>query len=110
MTNLYGSSEFGTLAVSCSQNPDEFHLALGHVLVEVVDREGFPVLPGRRGRIVATRLLASYEGGGLGPHEGSQLLRLDNGDEATFLDGPCPCGLSSPRVRDIRRREASAVE
>lgn len=103
VTNLYGSSEFGILAVSCSQNPDEFHLALGHVLVEVVDREGFPVLSGQRGRIVVTHLLASHEGGGLGPHEGSQLLRLDNGDEATFLNGPCLCGLSSPRIRDIRR-------
>jgi phenylacetate-CoA ligase len=110
VTNLYGSSEFGTLAVSCCQNPGEFHLALGHVLVEVVDREGFPVPSGHRGRIVVTHLLASHEGGGLGPHEGSQLLRLDNGDEATFLDGPCPCGLSSPRIRDIRRRGAPAAE
>jgi phenylacetate-CoA ligase len=108
VTNLYGSSEFGTLAVSCSQNPEEFHLALGHILVEVVDREGFPVLLGHRGRIVVTHLLAAHEDGGLSPHEGSQLLRLANGDEATFLDGPCPCGLSSPRIRDIRRRGASA--
>ncbi len=104
ITNFYGSSEFGFLAVSCQVNPDEFHLLLGHVFVEVVNQEGFPVSVGQRGRIVATRLLASHTDNGLGPHEGTQLLRLDNGDEAMFLDGKCACGLSSPRIRDICRR------
>ncbi|MCC5617646.1 hypothetical protein LC605_21645 [Nostoc sp. CHAB 5836] len=103
ITNFYGSSEFGILAVSCQINPDEFHLILGHVFVEVIDREGFPVSPGQRGRIVATRLLTSDLNNGLGPHEGSQFFRLANGDEAMFLSGKCDCGLSSPRFRDVCR-------
>jgi phenylacetate-CoA ligase len=103
-TNFYGSSELGFLGVSCQNNPDEFHLLLGHVFVEVVDQEGFPVSSGQRGRIVATRLVASHADNGLGPHEGSQFLRLDNQDEAMFLNGKCACGLSSPRIRDICRR------
>lgn len=103
ITNLYGSSEFGTLAVSCRQTPEEFHLALGHVLVEVVDHQGFSVRSGERGRIVVSHLLTSHPDGGLGSHEGTQLFRFENGDEATFFDEPCACGLSSPRIRDIRR-------
>ena len=104
VTNLYGSSEFGTLAIACANDPAEFHLAFGHVFVELVDREGRAVRSGQRGRIVVSHLLASHGDGGSGPHEGTQLLRLDNGDEATFFDGPCACGLSTPRIRDVRRR------
>jgi phenylacetate-CoA ligase len=103
VTNLYGTSEFGTLGVSCRSRPEEYHLALGNVFVEVVDKEGLPVMSGERGRIVCTFIFTSYVDGGLGPHEGSQIFRLDIGDEATFLDGTCECGLSSPRIRDICR-------
>jgi phenylacetate-CoA ligase len=106
VTNLYGSSEFGTLAVSCRARPEEFHLAFGHVFVEVVGADGVAVSSGERGRIVVSHLLASHPDGGRGPREGSQLLRLDNGDEATFFAGECACGLTTPRIRDVRRGES----
>ncbi len=103
VTNLYGSSEFGMLGVSCTVQPKQFHLLLGHVLVEVVDDKGGPVSSGQRGRILASLIFSSRADGGVGPHEGTQLLRFENGDRATYFDGPCECGLHSPRIMDLAR-------
>jgi phenylacetate-CoA ligase len=103
VTNLYGSSEFGMLGVSCAVQPKQFHLLLGHVLVEVVDDKGEPVSSGQRGRILASLIFSTRAEGGVGPHEGTQLLRFENGDRATYLDGPCACGLQSPRIMDLVR-------
>jgi len=103
VTNLYGSSEFGIFGVSCVAQPQQFHLLLGHVLVEVVDDKGGPVSSGQRGRILASLVFASRAEGGVGPHEGTQLLRFENGDHATYLDGPCACGLQSPRITELTR-------
>ena len=38
VSNLYGSSEFAAFAISCSKKSGDYHIAQGHVLVEVVDR------------------------------------------------------------------------
>lgn len=103
VSNLYGSSDLGFLAVSCRVHPEEFHLAFGHVLVEVTDANGVPVRHGERGRIVTTRLFSCDESGGSVPHQGSQFIRFWNGDEALFLSDDCECGVRRPRIRDIRR-------
>jgi phenylacetate-CoA ligase len=102
-TNLYGSSEIGVCSVSCRVHPEQFHLLPGHVFIEVVDANAMPVRSGERGRILASFIFSSRAGGGLAPHEGTQLLRYENGDLATYLDGTCDCGLLSPRVTDIAR-------
>jgi phenylacetate-coenzyme A ligase PaaK-like adenylate-forming protein len=103
VSNLYGSSDLGFLAVSCIVHPDEFHLALGHALIEITDGNGVPVGHGDRGRIVATRLFSCDESGGTGPHQGSQFIRFWNGDEALFLANECECGIRRPRIKDIRK-------
>src|SRR6266704_3458772 len=46
ISNLYGSSEFGLFAISCSASAGDYHVAQGHVLVEVVDQSGKPVRNG----------------------------------------------------------------
>ncbi len=108
VTNLYGSSEFGMLAVSCQADPTAFHTLLGHAFVEVVDDLGAPVPSGQRGRVVVS-LISSLDSQGLRrPRAASQLLRFDNGDEATYLTDPCPCGLTSARLQGIKRREPTA--
>ncbi|BAC91103.1 phenylacetate--CoA ligase family protein [Gloeobacter violaceus] len=109
VTNLYGSSEFGTLGIACREHPEEFHLALGHVYVEIVDVRGRPVTAGHRGRVVITRLLGYDQERGAVPQAGSQLLRLDNGDEALLVDTACTCGLTTPRIRDIGRGGAAGA-
>ena len=47
VSNLYGASEFGFFAICCTKIPGDFHIAQGHVLVEVVDRSGARVENGR---------------------------------------------------------------
>jgi phenylacetate-CoA ligase len=107
VSNLYGSSEFGLFAISCPLASGEFHLAPGHVLVEVVDRSGAPVRHGQLGRVVVTHLCGMDGDGSACQHEGTQIIRLATGDGATYLAGPCGCGLTTPRLRDIHRVGAS---
>ena len=103
ISNLYGCSEFGLFAISCPSNPGDFHVAQGHVLVEVVDQDGVPVRDGQFGRIVVTHLRGMDGEGNPVRHKGTQILRLFAGDGATYLRGPCSCGQTTSRPRDIRR-------
>jgi len=106
VSNLYGASEFGLFAISCSKIPGDYHVAQGHVLVEVVDRSGAPVENGRSGRIVVTHLCGMEDDGKARTHSGTQILRLAVGDGATLLTDPCDCGLTAPRLRDVQRLAA----
>ena len=103
VSNLYGSSEFGLFAISCRTNPEDFHIAPGHVLVEVVDRFGAPVGHGHFGRIVVTHLCGVDADGCACPHTGTQILRLANGDGGLLIAEPCACGVTTPRLRNVRR-------
>jgi phenylacetate-CoA ligase len=103
VSNLYGSSEFGVFAVSCVRRQGDYHVAQGHVLVEVVDHGGVPVENGRSGRIVVTHLCGADEHGRAGVHRGTQIFRLANGDGATLVTDPCDCGLTAPRLRSVHR-------
>jgi hypothetical protein len=108
VSNLYGSSEVGLFAISCERSPGDFHVSRGCVLVEVVDDDGRAVAHGGSGRVVVTRLSGADESGGRLPNTGTQIFRLAIGDSATWISDPCPCGLTTPRVRDVQRRVASA--
>ena len=83
VSNLYGASEFGLVSISCAANPGDFHLAQGHVLVEVVDDSGAPVDNGHSGRILMTHLCGMEDNGEARTHSGTQILRLAGGDGAT---------------------------
>jgi len=107
VSNLYGSSEFGVFAVSCTRTPEDYHVAQGHVLVEVVDQSAMPVENGRAGRVVVTHLCGVDESGRAGVHRGTQIFRLANGDGATLVTDPCDCGLTAPRLRDVHRVETT---
>jgi phenylacetate-coenzyme A ligase PaaK-like adenylate-forming protein len=108
VSNLYGSSEFALFAISCSKVSGDYHVAQGHVLVEVVDQSGKPVQNGQFGRIVVTHLCGMDESGQACVHGGTQILRLAAGDGATSLSGPCICGLTTPRLRGVQRVAATA--
>lgn len=103
VSNLYGSSEFALFAISCPNIPGDYHVAQGHVLVEVVDQSGKAVENGQFGRIVVTHLCGMDESGQARIHGGTQILRLAAGDGATFLCNPCTCGLTTPRLRGVQR-------
>jgi phenylacetate-coenzyme A ligase PaaK-like adenylate-forming protein len=103
VSNLYGSSEFGLFAISCTDIPGDYHVAQGHVLVEVVNESGEQVEDGQFGRIVVTHLAGMGEDGHARTHTGTQLLRLAAGDGATYLSRACTCGLTTSRLRDVQR-------
>lgn len=103
VSNLYGSSEFALFAISCSEERGDYHVAQGHVLVEIVDQSGTPVETGQFGRIVVTHLCGMDESGKARNHGGTQMLRMAAGDGATLISEPCTCGLTTPRLRGIRR-------
>jgi len=103
VSNLYGSSEFGVFAVSCTKVAGDYHVAQGHVLVEVVDGAGAAVGDRGSGRVVVTHLCGADKTGKAGVHRGTQILRLAGGDGATLVSGPCDCGLTAPRLRDVHR-------
>jgi phenylacetate-CoA ligase len=108
ISNLYGSSEVGLFGISCARQPGDFHIAQGHVLAEVVDESGVPVQSGHFGRVVVTHLCGMDNNGLSRIHSGTQILRLANGDGATFLSDPCDCGLTTPRLRNITRIKTTA--
>jgi phenylacetate-CoA ligase len=102
IVNFYGSTEGPPAAISCEIDPGVFHLAQGHVLIEIVDERGNHVDSGQRGRVVLSRIGSETESA-LAPAGGTQLIRYLVGDSALFLDEPCTCGRSSARIADIVR-------
>ncbi len=51
----FGSIETGIIAIKCSLC-EQYHIANRHLLLEVIDDRGHPVLPGEIGRLVLTTL------------------------------------------------------
>lgn len=95
----YGSLECGALGIECTER-DGYHLAGGHVHVEIVDPEGETVLsPGEIGELVVTTLL----------REGSPMIRYRTGDIGFIEELPCPCGSKLPRLR-LRGRKGDQIE
>lgn len=67
--------------------------------LEVVDANGAPVAPGRRGRLVVTKLAPA----------GSVFVRYDTGDIAVFALDPCKCGCGFRRLKIYGRPESSVM-
>ena len=90
--DIYGCAEVGPAATECECN-DGFHLIQGHIYTEVVNEKTRKhVKNGERGLVLHTGL-----------RQGSRYIRYVVGDEATFITDPCPCGRTSPRIKDVVR-------
>ena len=88
----YGLNEIGMVAVRCPAG--RYHTHTEHCLVEIVDDEGQPCVPGERGRIVVTGLR----------NLAMPLLRYDTDDTAIAYETPCPCGRTLPSFGHIAGR------
>jgi phenylacetate-CoA ligase len=94
----YGSLEAGPLGVECAAKRG-YHLAAGHVYIEIVDPQtGAPVPPGGIGHVVVTSLTRL----------GAPLIRYDTQDVASLDEAPCPCGVTIPRLQ-LRGRAADQL-
>lgn len=94
----YSSFENYSIAHECEAHAG-MHVAAEDLVVEIVDSMGRPVGPGRQGRIVITNL-----------HEyGMPLIRYDTDDESSFLEEPCICGRSLPRLSPVIGRSGDNI-
>jgi phenylacetate-coenzyme A ligase PaaK-like adenylate-forming protein len=92
VTELAGSSE-NLLAVDCI-HAQGLHLVPDTCYAEVIDRASGPPVPDlERGAVVHSSVIAA----------GSLYLRYDGGDVGILDRSPCPCGLSSPRIKLLGR-------
>ena len=91
--NWYGARECGRIAMECERH-DGLHLNAYGLHVEVLPLPGM-IDPGL-GEVVVTDLW----------NLAFPLIRYRTGDLARFDPSPCPCGRSTPRLRDIVGRTA----
>jgi len=92
ISEVYGASEVLPIALSCERYTG-LHIHPGHQHTEVMDEKtGHHVKNGGRGLVITT-----------GMRQGSRFLRYALGDEATFVDEPCPCGRKTPRLLNVAR-------
>jgi phenylacetate-CoA ligase len=95
----YTCLECGPLAYQCPRSDDHFHVAVGNVLLEVVDDSGKVLAPSadaehaQTGRVLVTAL-----------HQyATPMVRHDIGDSAA-LHSRCPgCGLEVPSLSQLRQ-------
>lgn len=90
----YAASECMNIAFSCRAG--SLHLHADWVILEPVDEQGRALPPGQPS---ANTLLTN-----LGNHV-QPLIRYQLGDSITFLDAPCECGCTLPRLRVEGRKD-----
>lgn len=95
---FYGTGDLCTIAYQCSQKSG-MHIP-EEIIVEVVDlNTGKQLGPGEVGEIVVTPCSKVYA-----------LVRLGTGDLSSFMEEPCPCGRTSPRLSGILGRVGDMVK
>lgn len=93
----YGAVDAGPMGYACTACAGgEHHVHDDHVYLELLDPDtGAPVGPGQVGEIVVTSLNRRV----------MPLLRYRVGDLARWVEGPCACGVASPRFELLGRVE-----
>lgn len=90
-TSAYATAELGFLAYDCAAQQG-MHF-VDDVIIQICDANtGAPVKAGEAGQVVVTTFNETYP-----------LIRFGTGDLAMFLDAPCACGRTSPRLQLVGR-------
>jgi len=95
----YASTEMATAFCDCAAG-NGGHLHPDLIVLEAIDEDGRPVLPGEPGELVATPLQVT----------GMPLLRFRTGDIARVHVERCPCGRTSARVGPIIGRKSQMLK
>jgi phenylacetate-coenzyme A ligase PaaK-like adenylate-forming protein len=90
----YGASECMSIASDCGHG--WLHLNADWVVLEPVDRDYRPVVPGTPSHTVLLTNLANKV---------QPIIRYDLGDSVTFSPGPCDCGSALPALRVEGRQD-----
>jgi phenylacetate-CoA ligase len=95
--DTYATADVGTIATGCEKQSG-MHIT-ADAIVEIVDPEtGKQLGPGEEGEIVVTPFDEVYP-----------LIRFGTGDLSMFIDEPCDCGRTTPRLTKIMGRSGEAV-
>ncbi|OOZ40207.1 hypothetical protein BOW53_08535 [Solemya pervernicosa gill symbiont] len=97
VSSTYSSNEIGYLALQCHEK-GSYHVQTESVLLEIVDSEGEPCLPGEVGRVIVTPL----------HNFAMPLIRYEIGDYAE-LATPCSCKRGSPTISQVMGRERNML-
>lgn len=92
LSDLYASVEFGLMAWECEAHFG-YHINVDGLVVEFI-RNGLPVGPGERGKIVCTDLFNKV----------MPLIRYDIGDIGVPFDEQCACGRTLPLMKIVEGR------
>jgi phenylacetate-CoA ligase len=98
VTNRYGCEEVSLIACECERH-EGLHVNSDCLVVELVDQQGEPCLPGVPGRILVTDLT----------NRAMPLFRYEVGDMASWAAQPCSCGRTLPMLERIEGRVADYV-
>jgi phenylacetate-CoA ligase len=98
IADTYSSAEVGIIAAQCPDS-DLYHVMAESVIVEVLDEQGEPCMPGQVGRVVVSDL----------HNFATPLIRYDLGDYAEAADA-CPCGRGLPALKRILGRRRNMVQ
>jgi phenylacetate-CoA ligase len=100
VTDTYGCGEGIQIAAQCGRADGAYHIFMPHVALEIVDDDGFPVVPGKAGNILLTRL-----------HPGAMpLIRYKVGDIGIkSSDVSCPCGRGFELLAKVEGRDTDVV-
>jgi len=94
----YGTADVGTLGFECAERMG-WHVAPG-VAIEITDpATGAPLPAGETGEVVVTS-----------PNETYPLVRFGTGDLSAFVEGACPCGRTSARLKGFLGRVGEGVK
>lgn len=96
--NFYSASECLGLGIECEEY-EKMHLCNENYYIEILDEEGKPVVPGKRGRLVMTNL-TNYT---------QPLIRYALGDDVILSPESCPCGNPSPVLERILGRAGNML-
>lgn len=97
IADTYSSQELGTIALQCPQS-GMYHVMSESLIVEVLDEQGEPCLPGQIGQLVITDL----------HNLATPLIRYGIGDYAEA--GPaCPCGRGLATLKRVVGRERNML-
>lgn len=97
--STYASTEMQTAFTECGAGKGG-HLQPDLLIVELLDENHRPVVPGAPGEVTITTL-------GI---EGMPLLRYKTGDICTWSDEPCSCGRTSLRLSPIIGRRQQMIK
>lgn len=99
--NEYGCGEFGPIAQECAHG--SMHMSFENQIVEILDNDNNPCVPGEVGNIVVTEL----------HNKAMPLIRYKIGDLAAVLpisNKLCDCGSSLPVMSEPKGRECENLK